>query len=184
MAEPRPEITQGGKLMKSLKLLAPIVVFAALGLARAQTPSSPSSAAFDKLKLLAGEWEGKVTEGGKDIQATTSFRVVSDGSALMNVLGQGTPHEMVTMFHMDNNDLLATHYCAAHNQPRFRYVSTSDPKVVAFEFKDATNLSTPTAPHMIGVKFTLLDPNHHVEDWTFLANGQTETSRFDFQRKQ
>jgi hypothetical protein len=37
---------------------------------------------------------------------------------------------------------------------------------------------------MVGVKFTLLDPNHHVEEWTFLENGQTETSRFDFQRKQ
>ncbi|MGD0227594.1 MAG: hypothetical protein ABSF71_35210 [Terriglobia bacterium] len=170
--------------MKSLKVLVPIVVFAALGLAQAQTSSAQSSAAFDKLKLLAGEWEGKAIEGGKEIPATTSFRLVSDGSVLMNVLGQGTSHEMVTMFHMDNNDLLATHYCAAHNQPRFRSVSTSDPKVVAFEFKDATNLAGPTASHMVGVKFTLLDPNHHVEEWTFLENGQTETSRFDFQRKQ
>jgi hypothetical protein len=170
--------------MKNLKVLAPIVVFAALGLAQAQTPSAQSSAAFDKLKLLAGEWEGKTNEGGKELPATTSFRLVSDGSALMNVLGQGTPHEMVTMFHMDNNDLLATHYCAAHNQPRLRFVSTSDPKVVAFEFKDATNLSSPTAAHMIGVKFTLLDPNHHVEEWTSVDGGQTETSRFDFQRKQ
>jgi hypothetical protein len=101
----------------------------------------------------------------------------------MNVLASGTPHEMVTMFHMDGSDLLATHYCAAHNQPRFLFVSTSEPNVVAFEFKDATNLSSPTAPHMVGVKFTLLDPNHHVEDWTFLANGQTTTRRIDFHRK-
>jgi hypothetical protein len=102
---------------------------------------------------------------------------------LMNVLASGTPHEMVTMFHMDGGDLLATHYCAAHNQPRFRMGAPSDPNVVTFEFKDATNLSSPEAPHMVGVKFTLVDSDHHVEDWTFYANGQANTRRFDFHRK-
>jgi hypothetical protein len=169
--------------MNSLKLLVAVAVFAGLGLAQQPNPPAPSSAAFDKLKSLAGEWQGKVNEGGKESLATTSFRLVSDGSVLMDVLAPGTPHEMVTMFHMDGSDLLATHYCAAHNQPRFLFVSTSEPNVVAFEFKDATNLSSPTAPHMVGVKFTLLDPNHHVEDWTFFANGQTSTRRLEFQRK-
>jgi hypothetical protein len=130
-----------------------------------------------------GEWEGNFDEGGKQHSATTSFRVVSDGSALLNVLGGGTPHEMVTMYHMDNADLLATHYCAAHNQPRFRFVPSPEPNVVAFEFKDATNLASPNAPHMVGVKITFVDANHHTEDWTFLANGKKSTSRFDFHRK-
>jgi len=173
--------------MKSLRVLVAVAVVTVVGLAQQQNPpvqSSGSGAAFDRLKLLAGEWEGKLNEGGKEIPATTSYRLVSDGSVVMNVLAAGTPHEMVTMFHMDGDDLLATHYCAAHNQPRFRFVATSDPNVVAFEFKDATNLASPATPHMHGVKFTLLDPNHHVEEWTFLANGQTNTSRFDFHRKQ
>lgn len=172
--------------MKNLRVLLAVAVFAGLGLA--QQPSPPrqtrtASAAFDKLQSLAGEWEGKTKEGGKEIPTSTSFRLVSDRSVLMSVLNVGTPEEMVTMFHMDGRDLLATHYCAAHNQPRFRFVSGPDPSVVAFEFKDATNLSSPTAPHMIGLKITLLDPNHHLEDWTFLSNGKTSTTRFDFQRK-
>jgi len=186
-AEQRHTIREGGKLMKSLRLLVAVAVFAVVGLAQQPNPSvqpGGSGAAFDRLKLLAGEWEGKSNEGGQEIPTTTTFRVVSDGSALMNIIAQGTPHEMVTMFHMDGDDLLATHYCAAHNQPRFRFVATSDPNVVDFEFKDATNLSSPTTGHMVGVKFTLLDPNHHVEEWTFLANGQTSTHRFDFRRKQ
>jgi len=173
--------------MKSLRLLAAVVVFAGLGLAQTAGPAGQSgtaAASFDKLKSLVGEWEGKMNEGGKEIAATTSFRLVSDRSVLMNVLGGGTPYEMVTMFHMDGSDLLATHYCGAHNQPRFRFVSGSDPNVFDFEFKDATNLSSPTAPHMVGVKITLLDPNHHFEDWTFLENGKTSTTRFDFHRKQ
>ena len=171
--------------MRTMRVVMAVVVLAGLCLAQAANPArqSPAGAGFEKLKSLVGEWDGNANEGGQPIHTTTSFRVVSDGSALLSVMGAGTPHEMVTMFHMDNNDLLATHYCAAHNQPRFRLVPSADPKVLTFEFKDATNLSRPTAPHMVGLKITFLDANHHYEDWTFLAKGQRSTTRFDFHRK-
>ena len=116
--------------MKTPRILLLLAVLASLALTQshafAGAPDS-SSNAFDRMKSLAGEWEGKVNEGGQEMPAITSFRVVSDNSAILNVLGGGTPHEMVTMFHMDGKDLLATHYCAVHNQPRFRFVSSSDP---------------------------------------------------------
>src|SRR5262245_51890065 len=141
-----------------MKLLPAILAFAAL--AHSQTTSKPTTP-FEKLKSLAGEWEGSFTEGGKSMTATTSFRLVSGNSTIMNILGGGTPHEMVTMFHMDNADLLATHYCGAQNQPRFRLVPSSEPNVLNFEFKDATNLAKPDAPHMVGVKIVFVDANHH-----------------------
>ena len=172
--------------MRIIMLPMAVLLFAAAGSPQAMNPVKPSAtagAAFDKLKSLAGEWEGNMNEGGKQTPATTSFRVVSDGSALMNLLGPGTPQEMVTMFHMDNSDLLATHYCGAHNQPRFRLVPSSEPNVMTFDFKDATNLTTPTAPHMVGVRITFLDANRHYEDWTFLQDGKRSTTRFDFHRK-
>ena len=172
--------------MQRMSLPIAVFVFAAMALSQATNParqSTTAGAAYDKLKSLVGEWEGNMNEGGQQLPATTSFRLVSDGSALMNVLGAGTPHEMVTMFHMDNSDLMATHYCASHNQPRFRLVSSSEPNVVTFDFKDATNLASPATPHMVGLKITFLDANHHYEDWTYLANGQKSTSRFDFHRK-
>ena len=172
--------------MKNLRVVVALVVLSSL-LAQTQRLAGQSGAggsAFDKLKSLAGDWEEKTNEGGQETPMTTSFRLVSDGSAVMNVLAAGTPHEMITMFHMDGRDLLTTHYCAAHNQPRFHLVPASEPNVVAFDFKDATNLASPTAPHMVGVKLTLLDLNHHLEDWTFLANGQTSIKRFDFRGKQ
>lgn len=172
--------------MNKLKVFVGAVVFAALGLsvtAGSAPQSMPASVSFDKLKSLAGEWEGNLNEGGQQIPTTTSFRLVSDGSALLDVLGAGTPHEMVTMFHMDNEDLLATHYCSAHNQPRLRMVPSSEPNVVTFEFKDATNLPNPATAHMVGLKITFVDANHHFEDWTSVENGKKSTSRFDFRRK-
>jgi len=172
--------------MKTMRVLVAGLVFAGLALAQGASPAGKSVAAaasFEKLKSLAGEWEGNLSKGGQQIPATTSFRVVSDGSALMNVLGAGTPHEMVTMFHTDKADLLATHYCAAHNQPRFRLVPSPESNVVIFEFKDATNLASPTSTHMVGLKITFVDANHHTEDWTSLENGKKGTSRFEFHRK-
>jgi len=172
--------------MKSVRVFIAVLVFAGLGLAQATNPANPSTAAgasFEQLKSLVGEWEGDMNEGGKKFPSTTSFRLVSDGSALMNVLAAGTPYEMVTMFHMDNSDLLATHYCAGHNQPRFRLVPSSEPNVLTFVFKDATNLPSPSAPHMVGLKITFVDANHHYEDWTYLQKGQESTSRFEFHRK-
>ncbi|HET9178460.1 MAG TPA: hypothetical protein VFQ24_08905 [Terriglobia bacterium] len=172
--------------MKSLKLAVVVAAFLVLGLGNALNLTGQSTAAtagFERLKSLAGVWEGRTNEGGKEVSVNTSFRLVSDGSALMNDLMSGTPHEMITMFHLDGSELMATHYCAAHNQPRFLLAPSSDTKVIDFKFKDATNLASPAVPHMVGVKFTLVDANHHIEDWTFLANGQKSTRRFEFRRK-
>ncbi len=172
--------------MKNLKLAAIVAIFLVLGqgqLLNLAGQSTTASAGFERLKALAGAWEGTTKADGKEIPVNTSFRVVSDGSALISDLMRGTPHEMVTVFHMNGSELMATHYCAAHNQPRFRMVPSSDPKVIAFAFRDATNLASPSAPHMVRVKFTIVDANHHIEDWTFLANGQKSTRRFEFHRK-
>jgi len=170
--------------MKILQMLIALVILAAVGFGQQQSSPEGNAAAFDKLKSLLGEWEGKGLEGGKEVPATTTFRLISDGSVVMNVIAPGTPHEMVTMFHRDGTDLLATHYCVVSNQPRMRAVPSSEPNVVAFEFKDGTNLAGPAVGHMDRVKFTFVDANHHVEEWTFLANGQASTRRFDFHRKQ
>ena len=173
--------------MRIVRMVVALVVLTGLYLAHgtnltAQQPA-PAAQSFEKLKSLVGEWQGTMHEGGQQLPATTSFRLVADNSALMNILGAGTPYEMVTMFHMDNSDLLATHYCGAHNQPRFRLVPSSDPNVLTFEFKDATNLATPSTPHMVGLKITFLGNDRHYEDWTFLAKGEKSTSRFEFHRK-
>jgi hypothetical protein len=154
--------------------------------ASAQQPAQKSIAEteFDRLKGLAGDWQVTAVENGKEMSAPLTFRIASGGSTLMADLAPGTAHEMITMFYRDGEDLLATHYCLIGNQPRMRVVAGSDPNVISFEFKDATNLPSPAVPHMGGVKFTMVDANHHVEEWTVVANGQTTIRKFDCRRKQ
>ena len=138
--------------------------------------------AFEKMKTLIGSWTGTMKEGGKDLPATARFQTISDGSVLAGWLGEGTPYEMVTMFHMDGDTLMATHYCAAHNQPRLVLVMDGERNRLVFVFKDGTNIK-PEVGHMHQVAFILDGPNHHVEEWTYLKNDKKETSRFDFKRK-
>jgi len=163
-----------------------LTLWALAMVAGAQQPAAKSGAEseFDRLKELAGEWQATAVENGKEMTAALTFRVASGGSVLMADLAPGTAHEMITMFHRDQEDLLATHYCLAGNQPRMRAVAGGDAKVISFEFKDATNLPNQSAPHMGGVRFTIIDGNHHTEEWSVVANGQTVMRKFDCRRKQ
>ena len=170
--------------MKYMRMFVAALMLAVVLNAQQRSGKDQAAAAFDLLKSLSGDWVGTTVESGKEMSALITFRLASGGSVLMSDLAPGMPHEMITMFHRDGEALLATHYCLTGNQPRMRAVASVEPNVVAFKFKDATNLSNPAAPHMSGVKFTVLDANHHVEDWTILVNGQISVRKFDCHRKQ
>jgi hypothetical protein len=143
--------------------------------------AAPSNPVLDKLKTLVGQWEGVMKEGGQEMPARTMFKTVSGGSVLMNILAEGSPYEMVTMFHVDQKDVMATHYCAAMNQPRFKAVPAG-PNQVAFEFKDGTNINADDS-HMQKIVFTFDGPDHHIEEWTSREKGKDSIGRFDFKRK-
>ena len=135
---------------------------------------------WQKLRSLVGRWDGSIEEDGKKMPATVEVRMTADGSALMHVLGKDTPHEMVTMFHPDGTRLLATHYCAAHNQPRMALVPSGAPNKMAFTFVDGTNIG-PGETYMKGVVFTFVDADHHEEAWT--SSGSPTAAVFKYTRK-
>ena len=137
--------------------------------------------AFNAIKNMPGTWESKAADG-RVLQVT--FKVTSGGSAVMSeILGQG-PEDMITMFHMDGpNRLLMTHYCGAGNQPRMQASLSPDGKVITFNYVDATNLATPDAGHMQRLVLTLLDANHHTEEWTYADHGKEMKEVFDLRRK-
>ena len=158
---------------KATRFAMVIAIFAAT----AAFGQSDSQKAFDKLKSMAGTWEG-VMPDGKTSQVT--YRVTSGGSALLSEISPDDA--MITMFHMDGDRLMMTHYCGAGNQPRMKGTLSPDGKTVVFEFVDATNLSSPNAGHMHRAVFTMADATHHTEDWTYVSNGKEETHRFELHR--
>ncbi len=156
-----------------------VVLLASLA-AHAQSGAQQS---FASIKALAGNWEGK-TQMSDPVQV--SFRLTAGGSAVMSeIVSQmkGKPEDMITMFNMDGDRLLLTHYCAAGNQPRMKASASADGKTLTFDFLDATNLSSPDAPHMHRVVFSFIDGNHHTEEWHFAVGGKEMVETFDLQKK-
>jgi hypothetical protein len=162
-------------MTNSYRIAAVIVVALAATAALAQSDAQKS---FTQLKSLTGSWEGK-TADGKPLQV--SFQETAGGSALMSEI-QGD-HGMISMIHMDGPDkLLMTHYCAAGNQPRMQASVSPDGKTITFTFFDGTNIA-PDAGHMQSMVLTMVDDNHHTEDWTFVAQGKEMKRFFDLRRK-
>jgi len=149
---------------------------------------SDAQKSFDKLKTLAGSWEGHVTTvppqadvEGKLVQV--SLRATSMGNALMHEMTiAGRPDDPITMLYLDADRLLLTHYCDAGNRPRMVGKMSPDGKRVEFDFLDvAGNLQY---GHMQHAVFTIIDGNHHTEDWTFMVPGGEPPvpAHFDLQR--
>jgi len=136
-------------------------------------PPTSGAAALEKLKALAGDWveiEPKVGEKGA---VAVMYRVTGAGSAVVSTLAPGTPHEMVSVWHRDGNDLVMTHYCAAQNQPRFR-TRTVPANVIAMEFDGGTNLDSAKDVHIHAVKVELLGEDEIRETWIGWKDGKTE----------
>lgn len=172
--------------MKPLRfsLAAALVLLSTMAVA--QTPSDAQKS-FEKLKTLAGSWEGKVTTEPKDLamgdnaSLQVTLRVTSRGNALMHEMKAKGPDDPITMMYLDQDKLLLTHYCDAGNRPRMTGKLSPDGKTVEFEFLDVAG-STQYG-HMQHAVFTFIDANHHTEDWTFIMPGdKTVRAHVDLQR--
>ncbi len=145
--------------------------------------AKPDSPQWKQLTSLVGLWQGSSMEGGTSHETTLEVRMTANGSAIMHLLGKDTPYEMVTMFHADGPTLLATHYCASHNQPRMQMTPASGLKQIEFRFKDGTNIG-PEDGHMVGLILTFIDADHHDETWIYEDKGkELPGSVFHFTRK-
>jgi hypothetical protein len=140
--------------------------------------ASAAQKSFEELKALEGTWEGKSLNGQP---LEVAYRVTSNGSAIMSEI-KGK-EDMISMFNLDGDRVLLTHYCAVGNQPRMVASASTDGKTFTFDFVDATNLPTPDAAHMIRMVLAMPDANHHTEEWTFSDHGKEHKEVFDLRRK-
>jgi len=153
------------------------LMLTSIAVATVAGPNAQSS--FDQLKSLAGRWEGKANG---DQPVAVSFRLTAGGTALLSEI-EGK-EDMISMVHMDGpGRLLLTHYCGAGNQPRMLATVSPDGRVFTFDFLDATNLAHADDGHMQRVVFSMIDTNHHIEEWTFVDHGKESKEVFDLRRK-
>jgi hypothetical protein len=173
------------KLRTALSLMA-AALFVVVSSLRAEEKTTPASAQrFEALKKLAGDW----VKVGKDGKATgkviSSIRVTAAGSTIQETLFPGSDHEMVTMYHLDGDDLVLTHYCALGNQPRLRAEPGKNVNKIVFKFVSSTNLKSKDDHHINGATLTLVDKDHFKAEWVSCKEGKTcHKVNLDLVRKQ
>jgi hypothetical protein len=159
---------------------AAVLLFAVI-FAPPLTGQNDTHTAFNKLKTLVGNWDGK-SQDGKPVHV--SYQLFSDDSALLERMDHGGRAQMISVYHLDGNQLMMTHYCMAHNQPRMRAEQPSgDGKVLTFSFLDATSLPSPSAGHMHKLELSFDDARHMTQKWNWIENGQEQLQVFKFERK-
>ncbi len=148
-------------------------------MALAQNPAQQS---FEQLKALAGSWQG--TLDGKPMPGDVTLRVTSMGNTLMHEMKSTvTPDNPISMFTLDGDHLVMTHYCDAGNQPHFIATVSPDGKTYTFNYQGASNLLPSQEGHMQHVVFTIIDANHHTEQWQFaMADGKSMGGLLDLKR--
>jgi hypothetical protein len=143
-------------------------------------PPARSTPAFDQLKSLAGEWEGKAGSGPT---TKVTYKVVSNGSVVMEHLQPAKEDEMITMYSLDGDRIVVTHYCSMGNQPTMQTAPlTGASGKYDFSFVRVAGTRTPDEGHMAALSLSIADKDHLSETWTFEVHGKSMTETFAYTR--
>ncbi len=103
---------------------------------------------------------------------------------MIDTFAPGQPYEMFSVYHMNGDELLMTHYCAMGNQPKMKADEQTDDKKLSFSCDGVSNVKSHDDPHMHGLTVTFEDDDHFVAAWDLFGGGKvTQTHTFSFQRK-
>src|SRR5262245_38251507 len=122
-----------------------------------KVPTPPTNAALEKLKQLAGTWLVADKDGKPTDQVASVIKVTAGGSAILETLFPGQPHEMVSIYTVEGSDLILTHYCVLGNQPRMKADANSASNQIVFRFVGGGNLDVKKDKHMHEATLTIID---------------------------
>ena len=179
----------GGRMLKILPVLVIFLVVAmGRGTSAAQTMSQSNNAAapsdaqkvFDQMKILAGSWQGTIM----GISINVTIRLASSNTAILHEAtteGGRPPNHEITMFYLDGDRLLATHYCDGGNRARFEGKISPNGKASEFNLLDvAGSTKGGLVKRMV---FTPIDANKHVVEFIFIKpDGKAIELRGEFER--
>ena len=130
-------------------------------------PQSDAQKAFEKLKTLAGSWEGTYM----GMSGNVTIRVTSTGNAILHEMtASGRPDDPITMIYVDGDRLLLTHFCDSGNRPRMQGKLSPDGNTVTFDFLDVSGSAEKFLMH--DAVFTMVDADHHIEAFAYSLKGK------------
>jgi hypothetical protein len=139
-----------------------------------------AASAMAFLTTTAGNWApavgGQREHGGATAPTGSAANIIgvktkAAGSAVVHTYRAGTPGEMETVFHMDGDQLLLTHYCALQNAPILRFEKSDKPGELKFVFQGGTNFDPKIDAHLHESTFVIKDKDTIEQRSTVFANG-------------
>src|SRR5438094_4583952 len=138
-----------------------------------------SEEAFDRLAALKGKWSGE-QEG---VKISLIYTLTANGSALMEEFRPESGAVMITMFTVDGDHLIATHYCSAKNQPQMMTSAITEvQKPLAFSLVRITGLKSPDDWHNTGLTMIQEDNDHLTQEWTYQSKKKSGKKTFRYTR--
>lgn len=186
--------------MIDLTRLFSVLAIAALSAQPALAANTISEKAVDEVAVeffatlrdvLPGNWEGEVADGtyGNTTSEWRPLRVdyhlTAGDTAIIEdyVTVGGTDVYMSTVYHLDNNDIRATHFCGAMNHPRMIARSVDlDESLARFDFVDVSNLKDPRDYHSRGLDLRVVDRDNVRVTFHGLQDGHTSSRVFVLRR--
>lgn len=148
-----------------------------------QAADLDAATGFKALTGLAGAWTGST--GSPDGPATkVGYRLTSGGHTVMETLFGGGSHEMISMYHIDHDDLVITHYCAMGNQPRMKLDRAgSSADTLVFKFDGGSNLDPAKDMHIHEGRIHLADAGRMEAEWVIFEGPKAiATNKFYLHR--
>jgi hypothetical protein len=128
---------------------------------------------FKRLTGLDGKWRGVFADGREH---TITLRLSAAGTVLVETWALSPTRESITIYNLDGEHLLATHFCPHGNQPRLVLDSGNAQDGFTFEFLDGTGLQNPEASHQHRMWIKPIDAMHFERSEIYINNRDTAIS--------
>ncbi|MEO9634432.1 MAG: hypothetical protein ABJF89_02745 [Parasphingorhabdus sp.] len=158
----------------STSTLIPILIMAlSFGGPALAEDLEPMPSSFEQMSKLVGDWKREGRDGSK---FHIEFELTANNSVLVERwVSRGKTHSL-TLYHRDQADVVATHYCPQGNQPRMKMSTPDGATKITFDFWDATNLAKPTDNHQHSLSFDLSQPDRVKRAEIYLSSAGEEPS--------
>jgi hypothetical protein len=147
--------------------------------------NSTTNPAFDRIKKLAGEWQGTTIapDTGKEQNVSVRYEVTSGGTSVVEKIFVGAPHEMMSVYYVDGQGVGVTHYCMLGNRPVLS-LNKADEKSLAFEMVGTKGIASLSEQHMHGLTLTFDGQDKLRQDWVgFKDNKSSDHVTITLSRK-
>ena len=129
---------------------------------------------LERMKTLAGVWTGTGNMEPTGQAVRVEYRVTGAGSAVVETLFPGTPHEMVSVYYDKDGALYMTHYCSMGNRPQMM-LKNSTADTIELDLAPGGEIAVDKEPHMHALKLTFDGADKLIADWTAFEAGQKKS---------